>query len=222
MRRIGYRFTDAGLLECALRHRSCGTNNNERLEFLGDSILNYIIAAELYTRFPQLLEGELTRLRASLVNQETLARLARELKLGTLLELGAGECRSGGHDRDSILSDALEALFAAILNDSSVEAARSAIVSLYRPLLDALNPEDIVKDPKTRLQELLQKQALPTPVYQVREINGQAHKQTFIVECQVAGLSDAVIGRGSSRRGAEQQAASKALDRLMHVESQLS
>lgn len=218
-RRIGYRFSDAALLERALRHRSCGANNNERLEFLGDSILNFIIAAELYERFPQLEEGELTRLRAGLVKQETLAKLARELQLGGMLQLGPGEYRSGGHDRDSILSDAVEALFAAVLLDGDIETARRVVIQLYLPLLESLNPDDVVKDPKTQLQELLQKHALPTPIYEVREINGQAHKQTFIVECRVSGLDETIVGRGSSRRSAEQQAAAKALDRLTHDHS---
>jgi ribonuclease-3 len=214
-RRLNYAFNDPALLRRAVTHRSKGADNNERLEFLGDSVLNFIIAAELYERFPRLTEGELTRLRARLVKQETLARLARAVNLGECLEMGGGELKSGGHDRDSILADALEAVIGAILKDGGNDAARHVIVALYQPLLVAVDAGAIDKDPKTQLQEFLQKRLAVTPVYTVLEVAGQAHQQNFLVECLVPGLDAPVQGRGASRRAAEQEAATKALERLV-------
>jgi len=211
---LEYTFADATLLERALTHRSKSSNNYERLEFLGDSVLNFAISAQLYDRFPDLSEGELTRLRASLVKKETLARLARALNLGDCLALGEGELKSGGHDRDSILADSLEAVFGGIFKDSGIQAVRSVILRLYEEALAQLDAGSIPKDPKTQLQELLQKQSLPTPVYSVLQVSGLPHQQTFVVECQVSGLSAPIRGEGSTRRHAEQQAAAKALKRL--------
>lgn len=213
-RRLGYAFRDAALLERALTHRSKGANNNERLEFLGDSILSFVVADALYARFSSLAEGDLTRLRATLVRQETLAHLARTFELGGCLQLGSGELKSGGFDRDSILSDALEAIFGAVYLDGGLAPARDVILRLYRPLIDTIDPGAVLKDPKTRLQEWLQGQAKPTPVYQVVTVTGEAHQQNFVVECRVEGLAEAVRGEGSSRRGAEQEAAQRAYERL--------
>ena len=214
IRRLNYAFIDGALLKRAITHRSKGATNNERLEFLGDSVLNFIIAAELYERFPRLTEGELTRLRARLVKQETLARLARGVKLGECLELGGGEFKSGGHDRDSILADALEAVFGAVFMDGGHEGARRVILGLYQPLFAEVDPGAIDKDPKTQLQEFLQKRLAVTPAYTVLEVSGEAHQQNFLVECVVPGLAAPVQGRGASRRAAEQDAAAKALERL--------
>ena len=213
-KRLGYVFRDAALLARALTHRSHSSQNYERLEFLGDSILSFTIADALYDRFEQLSEGELTRLRATLVRRETLAKLARELNLGDCLELGSGELKSGGFDRDSILADTLEAVFGAVYKDSDFEAVRSVVLQLYRLLLDNLDPHSIQKDPKTRLQEFLQRQSLATPTYNVLEISGEAHLQHFVVECRVPGLAEAVRGEGNSRRYAEQAAAVLACEKL--------
>jgi ribonuclease III len=214
VKRLGYQFRDAALLARALTHRSHGSQNYERLEFLGDSILGCVIAGALYDRFPQLSEGDLTRLRATLVRRETLAKLARQLNLGDCLELGSGELKSGGFDRDSILADALEAVFGAIYKDSDFSTARDIISRLYRPLLEGVDPHSILKDPKTRLQEFLQKQSLDTPAYQVLEISGEAHQQFFVVECRVPGIAEPIRGEGNSRRHAEQAAAERACELL--------
>lgn len=209
-KRLGYSFQDAALLARALTHRSHSGQNYERLEFLGDSILSFTIADALYDRFPQLSEGDLTRVRATLVRRETLAKLARELKLGDCLELGGGELKSGGFDRDSILADTLEAVFGAVYKDSNLDAARAVVLRLYQPLLNEIDPHSIHKDPKTRLQEFLQSQSLATPIYNVLEISGEAHLQHFVVECRVSGLAEAIRGEGNSRRNAEQAAAARA------------
>jgi ribonuclease-3 len=213
-KQLGYVFHDATLLTRALTHRSHGSQNYERLEFLGDSILSFIIADVLYDRFPQLSEGELTRLRATLVRRETLATLARELDLGDCLELGSGELKSGGFDRDSILADALEAVFGAVYKDGGIEAARDVVLRRYQPILDSIDPNSILKDPKTRLQEFLQRKSLTTPIYTVLELSGEPHQQRFVVECRVPGLTEAVRGEGSSRRYAEQTAATRACELL--------
>lgn len=212
--RLGHAFQDASLLARALTHRSKSSSNYERLEFLGDSVLSFIIADALFERFPQLTEGELTRLRATLVRRETLAGLARDLGLGEFLQLGGGELKSGGYDRDSILADGLEALFGAVYRDGGITVVRDVILGLYRPVMDRLDPETIHKDPKTRLQEFLQKRGLPTPVYEVLSIDGDAHAQHFRVECRVAVLDQAVHGEGASRRHAEQAAAASACQQL--------
>jgi ribonuclease-3 len=213
-KRLGYVFRDAALLTRALTHRSHSGQNYERLEFLGDSILSFVIADVLYDRFPQLSEGELTRLRATLVRRETLATLARELDLGNCLELGSGELKSGGFDRDSILADALEAVFGAIYKDGGIEAVRGVVLHRYDPVLNSIDPRSILKDPKTRLQEFLQRQSLPTPSYNVLDVSGEPHQQHFVVECRVPGLDEVVRGEGSSRRYAEQAAATRACELL--------
>jgi len=213
-RRLSYDFADPGLLERALTHRSKSGQNYERLEFLGDSVLNFVVSAELYQRYPDLPEGDLTRLRAALVRQQTLAELARGLMLGEHVELGGGELKSGGYDRDSILADTLEAVFGAVYRDGGLEPARRVILALYETALAALDPRAVPKDPKTRLQEYLQQHGLPLPTYHILEVSGEPHNQRFVVECQVAGLAPGVRGEGASRRRAEQQAAADAYERL--------
>ena len=212
---LGYRFQDAQLLQQALTHRSAGSRNNERLEFLGDAVLGSVIAAELYRRYPQAREGKLSRLRSTLVRRESLAGIAQDLQLGHYLQLGAGERRSGGHARDSILSDALEAIFGAIYLDSGFATARDCILALFSERLQLVSGVTTLKDAKTRLQEYLQAQRKPLPVYAVVQISGEAHDQFFRVSCSVAGL-DIEPGRGSggSRRLAEQAAAEDLLARL--------
>jgi ribonuclease-3 len=210
-RRLNYEFQDPALLERALTHRSKSEANYERLEFLGDSVLNLVISTELYDRYPDLSEGELTRLRASLVRQQTLAEQARALDLGGCLALGGGELKSGGYDRDSILADSLEALFGAIYKDRGIGQVTRVIHHLYRASLERLNPQVIPKDPKTELQEVLQKQSLPVPTYNLLEISGEPHAQHFVIEARIPGLEAPVRGEGSNRRNAEQEAAAKAL-----------
>lgn len=213
-RRLGYSFRRRELLERALTHRSLSAGNYERLEFLGDSILGFAISSELYRRYPDLAEGELTRLRASLVRKPSLAALARGMELGTCLRLGEGELKSGGYDRDSILADSLEAVFGAVFLDGGADVAVGTILALYQDPLARLDPGTIPKDPKTQLQEFLQRQALPTPEYQVLEVTGEPHQQHFVVSCRVASLSDPVRGEGDTRRAAEQEAAARVLQRL--------
>lgn len=214
-KKLGYVFSDETILPQALTHRSKSTVNNERLEFLGDSVLGFTISAELYRRFPETNEGVLTRLRARLVRKETLARLARELGLGDYLRLGTGELKSGGFDRDSILADALEAIFGAAFVDGGVDAGRQIVLHLYQHELESTTSATAAKDPKTRLQEYLQKQGLTLPVYSTVDIKGKAHRQEFQVSCEVPGL-EPIEGRGSSRRKAEQDAASIAYEKLQN------
>lgn len=213
-RQLNYEFKNPSLLERALTHRSKSAEHYERLEFLGDSVLNLAISDALYDRYPHLSEGDLTRLRASLVKKQTLADHARRLGLGRYLELGGGELKSGGFERDSILADTLEAVLGAIYKDGGLEAATRVILALYREDLARLDPRAIPKDPKTQLQEILQKQLLPTPTYSIIEVTGEPHEQTFVVECRVAGLAEPVRGAGRSRRAAEQEAAARALSLL--------
>ncbi len=211
-RRIGYEFKDVSLLGLALTHRSVsGSKNNERLEFLGDSIVNFIIASELFAKYPQLKEGKLSRLRAQLVRGETLAELARKYKLGDYLVLGSGELKSGGFRRDSILADAMEAVIGAIYLDSDLENCQLLVLAWYSDLLQQLSIEEPQKDPKTLLQEYLQAQKKPLPQYKVTALDGAAHQQVFTVECRVTGLAEPTLGKGSSRRQAEQEAAAEAL-----------
>lgn len=205
---------DENLLIRALTHRSKSSKNYERLEFLGDSILGFVVAAELFARYPGLSEGELTRLRAALVRKESLAEVARSISLGNYLSLGSGELRSGGFDRDSILADALEALFGAIYMDKGISAVENCIHRLFEDHFEGLDAESLKKDPKTLLQEYLQKNSYDTPVYEVLEIKGAAHDQYFIVSCSVEGMTDTFVGEGRSRKKAEQDAASKALATL--------
>jgi ribonuclease III len=213
-RDLGHDFANPALLAQALTHRSFGQPNNERLEFLGDSILNCVVSIALFDRFPELKEGELSRQRAALVRQEALHRLALELKLGDYLRLGEGEMKSGGFRRPSILADALEALFAAIFLDAGLPAARAVIERLYAPLLDAVNPRASGKDPKTALQEWLQGRKQKLPQYEMVNVLGEAHAQEFEVACVIAALGIRTQGRGSSRRAAEQQSAELALAQL--------
>jgi len=212
--RLGHRFRDARLLVQALTHRSHSTPHNERLEFLGDGILNCIVAAELYTRFTHLREGDLSRLRASLVREQRLHELASALALGDHLRLGEGELKSGGFRRPSILADALEALIGAVYLDAGFDAVREVVVRLYRPLLETLDAKGADKDPKTRLQEWLQSRKYALPQYSVIATRGAAHDQRFEVECVVRELELRTVGTGTSRRLAEQEAARMAFERL--------
>lgn len=217
IQKLGYNFSSNLLLEAALSHRSVGNQNYERLEFLGDSILNFVIAAELFRRYPKAKEGELSRLRASLVNGETLAALANEFKIGEYLRLGIGELKSGGANRKSILADALEAIIGAIYLDSDLLACQRCISSWFTTRLEDLSSLSVPKDAKTRLQEYLQANKLPLPEYKILSIEGEAHLQTFHVICQVEGLSQSTQGTDTSRRKAEQQAAKKLLQLLKIV-----
>ncbi|ERM59861.1 MULTISPECIES: ribonuclease III [Vibrio] len=216
-RKIGYQFNDADLIHLALTHRSAAGKHNERLEFLGDSILSFVIADDLYHRFPKVNEGDMSRMRATLVRGHTLAELGREFELGDYLKLGPGELKSGGFRRDSILADAVEAIIGAVYLDSDTEVVRGIILSWYQSRLDAIQPGVSQKDPKTRLQEFLQGRRNPLPVYTVTNIKGEAHNQEFTVECEVAGVDKPVIGKGTSRRKAEQAAAETALEQLSNV-----
>jgi ribonuclease-3 len=211
---LGYHFKDATLLRTALTHRSAASRNNERMEFLGDAVLGYIISSELYQRFPSATEGALSRLRASLVKGDTLADIATQLQFSDFLILGSGELKSGGYRRRSILSDAFEAVIGAIYLDSDIHSVRQCILPFFKPRLDLCDPEAVKKDAKTRLQEYLQSRSYPLPEYHVLNISGEAHKQTFEVECRLLELDISSMGKGSSRRKAEQQAAKKALEIL--------
>ncbi|MBK7846645.1 ribonuclease III [Zoogloea sp.] len=213
-RAIGHRFARLELLEQAVTHRSFGSPHNERLEFLGDSVLNCVTALALFGRFAELREGDLSRLRANLVRQEALHRLADSLNLGDYLRLGEGELKSGGHRRPSILADALEAIFAAVYIDAGFEAAKAVIDRLYAPSLAALDPARALKDPKTALQEWLQGRRMALPRYSLADTRGEAHQQEFEVECEIAGLGLKTRGIGVSRRAAEQQSAQRALELL--------
>jgi ribonuclease-3 len=212
--RVGYGFSRPELLERALTHRSHGTPHNERLEFLGDSVLNCVIAADLYERFGELPEGDLSRLRARLVRQEALHEIAQGLGLGEQLRLGEGELKSGGSTRPSILADAFEALIGAIFLDGGFASAGEAVKRVYRPLLAGLDPRDLGKDPKTLLQELLQARRVALPQYAVLATRGAAHNQNFEVECVIPGLSVRTTGSGSNRRAAEQEAALRAFEQI--------
>ena len=211
---LGHSFSDPLLLRTALTHRSFGVPNNERLEFLGDGILDCAIAAALFHRFPDLPEGDLSRLRANLVNQDALHQLALSLNIGDALRLGEGELKSGGALRPSILADALEALFGAIYLDAGFLVAQAVIDKLYTPLLANLKPGEFQKDAKTRLQEWLQGRKKSLPRYQLLEATGAAHEQRFEVSCEIESPALRTVGHGSSRRIAEQVAADKALKEL--------
>jgi ribonuclease-3 len=211
---LGYQFGNPELLQLALTHCSAGSHNNERLEFLGDSILNHIVAEALYLRFPAAREGEMSRMRASLVKGDTLAEVARELSLGEFLLLGTGERKSGGHRRSSILADALEAVVGAILLDSDVAQCRATVLAWIEPRLQELSPGATDKDAKTRLQEFLQGRNYPLPEYELLGIEGDDHTQQFQVACRLTKPQLVVEGNGASRRKAEQCAATYALERL--------
>ncbi len=213
-KRLGHRFGNSALLEQALTHRSRGPENNERLEFLGDGVLGCAVAEVLYARFPQLPEGKLTRLRASLVREEALAEVASELELATCLRLGEGELSGGPGPGPSILADALEAVFGAIFLDGGYDAARNAVLAAFGPLMDRLDPERAAKDPKTQLQELLQAEHRPLPDYRVLSVRGAAHRQSFDVECALPDAGLSATGNGTSRQRAEQQAALAMLEKL--------
>lgn len=205
--KLGYTFKDIQLLDAALTHRSVKPDNNERLEFLGDSILNFVIAEALYKKCPDATEGELSRMRANLIKGETLAELAIEFDLGHYLRLGVGESKSGGHRRSSILADAVEAIIAAIFLDSGISICRRKVLSWYHSRLNKPFLMKKLKDPKTRLQEHLQAKKFPLPDYTIDDITGEAHEQEFHVHCAVKGIEEITYGSGSSRRRAEQEAA---------------
>lgn len=209
---IGYRFRDDDLLARALTHRSYGTVHNERLEFLGDSVVNCAVALELYRKFPELSEGELSRLRASLVSQTSLAAVADANGIGSCLLLGEGEMKSGGARRPSILADAVEALVGAAFLDGGFEGAQIVVRALFGRALEHIDPRTTARDAKTLLQEYLQGRRLPLPRYSVIATQGEAHEQVFEVECEIAPLDIRSRGEGSSRRAAEQEAARSAYD----------
>ena len=213
--RLGHAFRRPDLLAHALTHRSHGATHNERLEFVGDAVLNCVVAAALFERFPAIPEGELSRVRASLVNRDTLARLARGLSLGAEIALGEGEVRSGGGERPSILADALEAVFGAVFVDAGFDAARAVIERVYAGEFVDLDPAALGKDPKTRLQEWLQARRIAVPEYAVTGIGGEAHAQTFTIECRISALAVVATGTGSNRRAAEQAAAAEAFSRVV-------
>ncbi|CRK85720.1 Ribonuclease 3 [Candidatus Providencia siddallii] len=209
--KLGYQFKQNELLIQALTHRSASNKHNERLEFLGDSILSFIIANVLYRRFPKIDEGDMSRMRATLVRGNTLAEMAREFELGKCLRLGPGEFKSGGFRRESILADTTEALIGSIFIDSDLKTIEKIVLDWYKIRLNKIIPGDKQKDPKTRLQEYLQGRHLPLPNYLVIQVKGEAHDQEFIINCQVNGINQKINGVGSSRRKAEQNAADQIL-----------
>lgn len=213
-KKLGYQFKDKALLNRALTHRSADSDHNERLEYLGDSILGFIIAKELFLRFPEQPEGKLTRMRSTIVKGETLAKLAREMELGDVLQLGPGELKSGGFARDSILADAVEALIGAVYLETNMEQCEVLVLQWFKSKLAKLDPDYHPKDAKTRLQEHLQSKHLPLPEYEVKKIKGKSHNQKFFVTCKTSLISGLIEGEGSSRRKAEQAAASNVLRKL--------
>jgi ribonuclease-3 len=213
-RALGHEFGDPELLALALTHRSVGRRNNERLEFLGDSIVNHVVAEAIFQRFPRAREGDMSRMRAALVNKESLAELARELELGEYVLLGPSERKSGGHRRSSILADAVEALAGAILLDAGIERCRQCVLAWFDARLDRMMVEGADKDPKTRLQEFLQGRGHPLPQYELLDVVGEEHRAQFRVACRLQDPDLVVEGAGSSRRKAEQSAARSALERL--------
>jgi ribonuclease III len=215
--RLGHKFTDKSLLEQALRHSSAGLPSNERLEFLGDAVLNFVITVFLYRHYPELQEGQLSRLRSNLVNGKELAKLAKGFNIGECLALGVGEKKSGGAERNSILADAFEAIIGAIYLDGGIEKTEQLILKWYHDRLSAIHLHE-QRDPKTKLQELLQANKFPLPKYEIVKTEGAAHEQIFHLSCQVEGLTKVTFGSGSSRRQAEQDAAEKFLKNL-HLKS---
>jgi len=219
--RLGYTFQDEGLIELALTHRSKSSVNNERLEFLGDSILNFVIADALFEKFPQAKEGKLSRLRARLVKGETLAQIAIDFDLGEFLILGSGELKSGGFRRESILADAVEAIIGAIYLDAGMAVVSERILSWFDSRLEELSLLDPIKDPKTRLQEHQQANKSRLPKYEVLKVDGPGNDQVFTVECRIPEVPEPVVASGSSRRIAEQSAASQMIEILgLEVEGQ--
>ncbi len=212
---LGYQFNESALLSQALTHRSYSNKNNERLEFLGDGVLNFIIAHQLFERFPKLPEGDLSRLRAQLVKEATLFEIAQTLKIGELLNLGEGELKSAGWRRPSILSDALEAIIGATYLEGGFPSAEALVLKLYADKLGSINPQSIDKDAKSKLQEYLQSKKLALADYKVMSIEGEAHAQTFKVSCTISKLNIETQGEGTSRRNAEQQAAQLALEAIL-------
>ena len=210
-KKLDYHFKDASLLNSALSHRSVGSDNNERLEYLGDAILGFIIAGALFDQFPKATEGELSRLRATLVRGVTLAAVARGLNLSDYLNLGPGELKSGGGRRESILAGTVEAIIGAVYIDAGIDSASKLVLKLFRDRLTEITPKTVEKDPKTRLQELLQSRGKTLPLYKTLQVFGVEHEQSFKVSCEVDMLERPVEGVGSSRRGAEQAAAQEAL-----------
>lgn len=218
-KKLGLRFNNPQLFTMALTHRSASSSNNERLEFLGDSILGFVIAQKLYDIFPEASEGILSRLRASLVNQGSLAELARKHQLGDYLLLGSGELKSGGFRRESILSDALEAIMGALYKDQGIEACQQWIERLFSEKLKSLSLDNWQKDPKTQLQELMQSKKLDLPEYTLITMSGLAHEQMFKVKCAIPLIEEACVGTGVSRKRAEQSAAELMLE-LLNKDSQ--
>ena len=216
-RKLGLSFNDPQLFTAALTHRSAHAKNNERLEFLGDSILGFVIAQKLYDLFPEASEGVLSRLRASLVNQSSLADLARQHNLGEYLFLGSGELKSGGFRRDSILSDALEAIMGALYKDQGIEACKSWIEILFSDKLNSLSLDNWQKDPKTQLQEMMQSKKQDLPEYTLVTMSGLAHEQMFKVRCRISNMDFTCIGAGISRKKAEQAAAELMLEHINKV-----
>ena len=214
-KKLGYTFNDQSLLLQALTHRSAKGSHNERLEFLGDSILGFIIAEILYEQFPKQDEGELTRMRSTLVKGVTIAEIARDFNLGEFLILGPGELKSGGHRRDSILEDAVEAIIGAVYIDSDIYTCKDLVLSWFEQRLSVIKPGQEQKDPKTRLQEYLQGRKIPLPQYEVIDTTGQSHNQEFTVRCTTKELSIDVTKKGTSRRKAEQGAAEKVLKEIV-------
>lgn len=212
--KLGYQFKEVNLLKMALTHRSASEINSERLEFLGDSVVNFVVAEALYQQFPKAQEGELSRWRATLINRETLCQLARDFDVGRYLILGSGEQKSGGHQRSSILSCTMEAIIGAIYLDAGFAAIRDCILRWYAPLLAQLGEASSLKDPKTALQEILQSYRMPLPVYKVERVTGEAHQQLFSVSCTVEGVTEKILGQGTSRRRAEQEAAANMLGKI--------
>ncbi len=213
-RALGYQFKDSNLLIQALSHRSVGSPNNERMEYLGDSILGYVIAESLYHQFPELPEGDLTRMRSSLVRRKTLSMLAKDLNLSAYLIMGDGELKSGGYNRDSTLSDTFEAIVGAMYLDSDMSAVKKGLGRLYNDLLATIKPTDL-KDSKSRLQEALQKRGFSPPVYNIISQTGEAHNRIFTVACTVAGFETAFTATDSSRKKAEHGAAAFAIEALV-------
>jgi ribonuclease III len=211
---LGYTFRDPRLLRDALTHRSFGTPNNERLEFIGDGVLNCTVALALFTKFPELPEGQLSRMRANLVSQPALHSLAQRLDISEHLRIGEGEEKSGGRERPSMLADAVEAIFGAILLDSGFESAQTTINRLYAQRIASVNPREGGKDAKTRLQEHMQAKHQPLPSYTVERVDGEAHAQMFTVRCTVMIANTSAVGQGASRRAAEQMAAAAVLTKL--------
>ncbi|MFL9710716.1 ribonuclease III [Methylobacillus sp. Pita1] len=215
VRQLAYEFKDKSLLTLALTHRSYSGNNNERLEFLGDGVLNFLVAHQLFQRFPKLSEGDLSRLRAQLVKEQTLSEIATGLDVGEFLRLGEGELKSGGWRRPSVLADAMEAIIGAVFLDGGYPAAEALVKRLFLPRMESIDPKAIGKDAKSLLQEFLQGRKIDLPEYNVLATEGEAHCQTFRVSCHITKFQITTEGKGSSRRAAEQQAAQLAYEQLL-------